>query len=174
MATEYDFDVVRIHGTEHAGSFEVSSDLLGSGWVGGTWIKYQRMESWRDGNEIRWKRVVETAGPEDPMHFILRASYEGTDQYTGRYPGKTGVVVCCDYGMYLFKYYETVNKQERDHPGTGAALTYTLNTNVYVSDRGLITSEREAGVSSRGIGLVIGVPDDNIGYLGVDVLIGPW
>lgn len=172
--TSYDFDVIRVQGMEEYGPYEMSDDMKTSGWVGGTWIRFKTMRSWRDGESIRWKRVVEKCTDTDPMMFALRASYEGTDRYTGRYPGKTGEVTCCNYGQFLFKYYETVDKAERHNPGTGSALTYTLNSNVWVSDRGLLTSEKESGVNSRGVGLIVGLPADNENYLGVEVLIGPW
>jgi hypothetical protein len=37
-----------------------------------------------------------------------------------------------------------------------------------------LTSEQEAGVNSRGVGLCTGLPADNENYLGCEVLIGPW
>ncbi len=173
--TAYDFDVVRLTGVEEYGPYEASEVMKQSGWVGGQWIRFKRMVSRRDGSSIRWlERTVEPCTDLDPMMFILRASYEGTDQYTGRYPQKTGVVTCCNYGQFLFKYYETVNKAERDNPGTGAPLTYTLNSNLWVSDRGLLTSEKESGILSRAVGLCAALPEDNEGYLGCEVLIGPW
>lgn len=170
--TSYDFDVVRMQGVEEYGSYEVSQTLKDTGWVGGQWVRFKEMKSFRDGNSIRWTRIVEPCDDTNPMMFLLRASYEGTDQYTGRYPGKTGEMTCCNYGQYLFKYFETVNKAERTNPGTGSPLVYTLNINLYVSNRGLITSEKETA-SSRGIGLCVGIPSDNEGYLGCEVLIGP-
>jgi hypothetical protein len=174
MSNAYDFDVIRIVGDEHLGAYEVTDAMKQSGWVGGTWIRIQQIRSWKEGESIRWKRYVETAGPEDPVLFILRASYEGTDRYTAKYPQRTGEVTCCDYGQFLFKYYETVDLAERTNPGTGSALTYTLNSNLYVSNRGLLTSEAETGATARGVGLCIGLPADNNSYLGCEVLIGPW
>jgi len=170
----YDFDVVRVIATEHMGAFEVTDAMKASGWVGGKWVKYHTMQSWADANEIRWKRVVTPAGPEDPMCFVLRASYEGTDHFTGHYPQKTGIVTCCLYGQYLFKYFETDNLAERTVPGSGSPLVYTLNTNLFVSSNGLLTSEKESGINSRGVGFCVGLPADNNGYLGAEILIGPW
>ena len=168
----YDFDVVRILGEELLGAYEVSSDLKSSGWVGGLWVRYQSVRSWRDGSSIRWVRILEKAEPDDPMYFLLRGSYEGTDQYTGRYPGKTGIVVASVYGQYLFKYYETNNLAERTVPGSGAPLVYYLNANLYVSSNGLLTSEAEV-VNARPVGMCVGLPADNNNYLGCEVLIGP-
>jgi len=175
MAGSYDFDVIRVIATEHMGAYEVTDALMASGWVGGTWMKYETMRSYPDANEIRWKRIVTSAGPENPMAFVLRASYEATDHFTSRNPQKTGIVTCCNYGQYLFKYFETKDLAERTTPGTGSLLTYTLNANLYVSSNGLLTSEREAGpANTRGVGLCCGLPVDNNNYIGCEVLIGPW
>lgn len=171
----YDFDVIRIVGSELLGSYEPSDAMRRDGWVGGQWVKYQTVTSRTEGNSIIWTRIVEPAGPDDPMLFVLRGSYEGTDQLTGRYPQRapTGVT-CCVYGQYLFKHFEVNNKAERDTPGAGAALTYSLNTNLYVSDRGLLTSEAETGATARAVGLCCALPADNNNYLGCEVLLGPW
>lgn len=174
MVTAYDFDVVRITGVEEYGPYEVIDTMKQTGWVGGIWVRFNRVTSVYEPPSTRWKRYVEPAGPEDCMMMILRASYEGTDQYTGRYPGKTGEVTCCNYGQFLCKYYETVDLAERNNPGAGSPLVYTLNSNLFVSNRGLLTSEKEAGATTRGVGLCVALPVDNQSYLGVEVLIGPW
>lgn len=174
MATAYDFDVVRVTGLEEYGPYEVVDSMKQTGWVGGLWVKLNSVTSYFDPPSIRWKRLVEPAGPEDCMMMVLRASYEGTDRFTGRYPQKTGEVTTCNYGQFLCKYYEVYDLAERTHPGTGSALVYTLNSNLFVSNRGLLTSEKEAGATSRGVGMCVGLPADNQGYLGVEILIGPW
>ena len=173
MPTEFDFDVLRITGDEHYGSYEVTTAMKQSGWVGGQWIRFNSLRSVLKANSIIWSRLVEPYNDQDPMMFILRASYEGTDHYTARYPGKTGEVTCCNYGQHLFKYFERNDLAERTNPGTGAPLVYNLNINLYVSNRGLLTSERESGWDSRGVGLCMGLPADNNNYLGCEVLIGP-
>lgn len=172
--TEYDFDVVRVQGMEEYGPYEVSEDLKRTGWVGGVWARYKTVTSRYDPPSIRWKRIIEVAGPTDAMFMILRGSYEATDRYTSRYPLKTGEVTTCNYGQFLCKYYEKYDLAERTTPGSGSALTYSLNQNLFVSDRGFLTNEAEAGVLSRGVGMCVALPGDNQGYLGLEILIGPW
>ena len=165
----YDFDVVRISSGELYGPYKVSSTMLSTGWVGGTWCKYDTAISFRDGSAIRVDRTLGVGGPMTAIGFILRASYEETDQYTSFYPGKTGVVTVCQTGHYLFKYFETLDLAERTTPGSGSALVYSLNQNLYVSSNGLLTNEIETA-SARVIGYCSGVPADNDNYLGADVL----
>lgn len=172
MATEFDFDVVRVQGIEEYGPYEVADSMKQSGWVGGQWIRFQKVSAIFDPPSIRWQRIVEPSGSTDCMMMLLRASYEATDQYTSRYPGKTGEVTCVNYGQYLCKYFEKQDLAERTTPGSGSALTYTLNSNLYVSNRGLLTSEKEVS-DARGVGMCVGLPADCQGYLGVEILIGP-
>jgi hypothetical protein len=46
-------------------------------------------------------------------------------------------------GYHKFYVFETEDLAERTNPGTGAALTYTSGDLLYVSNRGLLTSEKE-------------------------------
>ena len=174
--TSFDFDVVEITpNKEKLGTFEACESMKNEGWVGGLFVRIQRIQSWRDGSATRWKRIIEPCGDQDPLYFVLRASYEETDHYTAQYPQKTGVIICCVYGQFLFKYYETLNKAERHNPGSGAPLVYELNMSLFVSENGLLTPEKESpGILSRGVGICIGLPEDNLGYVGCEVLVGPW
>lgn len=162
----YDHDVVQLFGAEYYYPCEPDSVLMGAGWVGGQWIRMQRMTTYPDGNEIRVRRVVEKALPDDPSFFLLRGSLEGTDQYTSFYPGRTGIATIGVYGQYLFKYYETLDLAERTVPGSGSTLVYVMNQDLYVSSNGLLTNEDETG-TARTVGVLIGLPSDNNGYLGV-------
>ena len=168
----FDFDVVRLQGIEEYGAFEASPEMQATGWNGGLWIRYKRVRAWRDGSSIRVSRIVEPCDHSDPMMFILRGSYEPMDQYTSHYPQKTPGVTCCLYGQFLFKYYEKFNLAERTVPGSGAPLAYHLNDDIWVSDNGLLTSEKEYP-NSRSIGHIVAEPADNDDYVGVEVLIGP-
>jgi len=47
-------------------------------------------------------------------------------------------------GYHKFYVFEVNNLAERTNPGTGAALTYTVGTKLYVSNRGRLTSEQES------------------------------
>lgn len=169
MASPYDFDVVRVEHDGPFGPYEVDDSLKASGWNGGLWVRYVQMESYPDANNIRWVRKVGLAGPDTAVAFILRGSYEATDQYTSFYPKKTGVVSVCNLGQYLFKYYEVDDLAERTNPGTGSALVYTLNCGLYVSSNAKLTSEKETP-TARIIGFCSGVPADNNNYLGGTIL----
>jgi len=46
-------------------------------------------------------------------------------------------------GFFKFYVFEVYNKQERHNPGTGAALVYNPGDKLYVSENGLLTSEKE-------------------------------
>ena len=48
-------------------------------------------------------------------------------------------------GYHKFYVFETNNLAERTTPGTGAALTYSPGDKLYVSNRGLLTNEKETG-----------------------------
>jgi len=48
-------------------------------------------------------------------------------------------------GYHKFYVFETNNLAERTTTGTGAALTYSPGDRLYVSNRGLLTSEQESG-----------------------------
>lgn len=57
-------------------------------------------------------------------------------------------------GMYKIYCYETLNKLERNAPGTGAALVYQPGDFLYVSENGLFTKEQETvnhGYSGYGV-----------------------
>ncbi len=57
-------------------------------------------------------------------------------------------------GLFKFYMFETLNLAERTTPGTGLALVYAPNQNVYVSDRGRMTNEKEQ-LNSTWTGYVI-------------------
>lgn len=58
------------------------------------------------------------------------------------------IVAMCIPNEGTFKVYvfETLNLAERTNPGTGAPLTYPPGAKLYVSDRGLFTSEKEGAL----------------------------
>jgi len=58
-------------------------------------------------------------------------------------------------GYHKCYVFETENLAERTVPGTGAALTYQSGEKLYVSNRGLLTSEQES-VSHMWTGYVVG------------------
>lgn len=58
-------------------------------------------------------------------------------------------------GYHQFYVFETENLAERTTPGSGSALTYTPGDKLYVSNRGLFTSEQESG-SHVWTGYVVG------------------
>lgn len=162
----FDLDVIKIFGAEYYYPCEVGQDLMDSGWVGGMWVKFTGMTTVADTNSYRIRRFVEKSTPDHPVFFMLRASYEPVDQYTGIYPGKTGIVTCGVYGQYLFKHFETMDLAERTTPGSGAPLTYSVNGDLYVSNNGLLTTEAET-VNARTVGICIGLPAVNNNYLPV-------
>ena len=47
-------------------------------------------------------------------------------------------------GYHKFYVFETEDLAERTNPGTGAALTYVSGDKLFVSNRGLLTSEKES------------------------------
>lgn len=49
-------------------------------------------------------------------------------------------------GYHKFYVFETEDLAERTTPGTGASLTYTSGDMLYVSNRGLLTSEKESSL----------------------------
>ena len=166
----YDFDVVELYlPNNHMGAIEASTTLKNIGWVGGLWVRYAVVSSLQDGNSIRIKRTVEQAGPNTPVGFMLRGSYEASVKFTGRNPGETGTTTVASAGQFLFKYYETMNLAERTMPGTGSSLIYQLNESLYVSSNGLLTNENETG-TARSVALCSGLPIDNNYYLGADIL----
>jgi len=162
----FDFDVIHLFGAEYMYPCEVDENLKASGWNGGVWVQFKQTTTICDGSGLRIRRTVERATPDHPVFFINRGSLEATDQYTGIYPGKTGIVTCGVYGQFLFKYFETVNLAERTVPGSGTTLIYTMNCDLYVSNRGLLTTEAET-LTARTVGVTIGIPADNNNYLGV-------
>jgi hypothetical protein len=163
----FDMDVIKLFGAEYYYPCEVDQAMKDTGWVGGQWVKFTGMTTVADGgNNYRIRRYVEKSDPDHPVFFMLRGSYEAIDQYTGIYPGRTGVVSCGVYGQYLFKYYETDDLAERTTPGTGSPLVYSVNGDLYVSDRGLLTTEAETA-NARTVGICIGLPADNNNYLPV-------
>lgn len=166
----YELDVVATDGNpgNKLGAFTVTDALQASGWNGGLFVQYYAMKSVLDGSSMRWMRVMGPALPDTVFGFLLRGSYEPADQFTGIYPGRTGVITVCNHGEFLFKYYEIVNLAERTNPGTGGPLTYALNQTLYCSNRGLLTSENETGVA-RAIAVCSGLPADNENYLGAYV-----
>jgi hypothetical protein len=152
----YNFDVVQLYDPANfMGGMEVTDAMKDTGWFGGLWVKYAYSKSWQDANNIRVKRTVEKATPNSPIGFIVRGSLEGSDQFTGQYPGRTGVISVCNQGQFLFRFFEN--------------LTYTLNQNLYVSSNGILTNIDETGIA-RVVALCSGLPADNNGYLAADVL----
>jgi len=162
----YDFDVVKIFGAEYYYPCEPVSALQRTGWVGGLWVRMNRMITRQDANSIRVTRLVEAAHPNDPAFFFRWGSNEPCDLHTSFSPGTTGVATIGVYGQFLFKYYETLDLAERTLPGSGGSLVYSMNQDLYVSSNGLLTSENETGVA-RTVGVLIGLPVDNNNYLGV-------
>ena len=66
----------------------------------------------------------------------------------------TRIATFVNYGSHLFKYHEND--------------VFVLNQTVYVSSSGLLTNVSVPG--DRPVGIVMGLPADNAGYLGVDVI----
>jgi len=163
----YSLHVIKIFGNEYYTPATADSALQATGWVGGKWVRFKSLVTSQDAENIRViERVVEICGPDDPVFFLRYGNCEPVDQYTSLNPGQTGVVTCGVYGQFLFKYYETLNKAERNVPGSGASLVYVMNSDLYVSENGLLTSEKET-VNARSVGICIGLPATNSNYLGV-------
>jgi len=166
----YNFDVVQLYEAANPmGANEVSTTMKNVGWNGGLWVCYTSMTSYSDAGNIRVRRAVDKASPNNPIGFILRGSQEASDQYTSQWPGRTGVISIFNQGQFLFKYFETLNKAERDIPGSGAPLVYALNQSLFVSSNGLLTNENETG-TARVVAICAGLPAQNNGYMGADVL----
>jgi hypothetical protein len=151
----YDFDVVELNWDFKIGPLEAGPVMKNTGWVGGQWVTLVVATSRQDANSIIVSRKVEKGTDLNSIGFILRGSLEGTDQYTSFNPGVTGAVTLCQQGLFLFKYYENV--------------PYTLNSILYVSPNGLLTSVQTVP-TSRSVGFCVGIPADNNNYLGASIV----
>lgn len=156
------------------------------GWRGGQAVIYT-------GNSVGEKsivkniRVVGMSDGNKVVGFIVRGSdFHPQIQQPGSYdnriseynwssmkPTVTKVVKMIFDGSYIFKVYEKYGFGDRE--STGTALVYALNDFLYVSDRGLLTTEADATASvadPKQVGLVWMVPSADNGYcLGVDLRV---
>lgn len=146
------FDVIRITNMDNLLPVEVDSSL--ESWNGGIFVKYKSVTLTQDADAFKMRRIVDLASPSTVCGFLLRGSYEASDQRTSQNQGTTRIATFVNFGSHLFKYYEADN--------------FVLNQTVYVSANGLLTNVN-AG-SARSVGIVMGLPAVNAGYLGVDVI----
>lgn len=162
-------------------------DTLASngGWRGGQFVVYTA-NSFGAANNFKNVRVVGASDGTAYAGFLLRGSdfhpqvqQPGSfDNRTSEYnysaykPTNTRVVKMCFDGSYVFKIYERYAFGDRTSSGT--PLTYTLNQELYLSDRGYLTTLADATaagiVTPVQVGLVWMVPStDNHSRLGVDI-----
>lgn len=148
----FSFDVIRITNIDNILPVEVDSSL--ATWNGGIFVQYHRVTTVEDASSFKIKRIVKLATPTTVAGFLLRGSYEASDQRTSQNPGMTRIATFVNYGSHLFKYHEND--------------AFVLNQTVYVSSNGLLTNVSAPG--DRPVGIVMGLPVDNAGYLGVDII----
>lgn len=67
-----------------------------------------------------------------------------SDSQLQRMGSRVATLFVAPTGMHKFYVFEVNNLAERTTPGSGAALTYTPGDKLYVSNRGLLTSEQES------------------------------
>jgi len=96
-------------------------------------------------------------GPLDaggPMRF----DSEGLLQRLG---SRIATLIITPTGFHKFYVFETEDLAERTNPGTGAPLTYPVGAPLYVSNRGLLTSEQES-VAHLWTGYVVAKLDEDV------------
>lgn len=72
-----------------------------------------------------------------------------------RFGSRIATLVIPPTGYHKFYVFEVNNLAERTTPGSGAALTYASGDKLYVSNRGLLTTEKES-LSHPWTGYVVG------------------
>jgi hypothetical protein len=166
-------------------SVYVNDTLAGSGgWRGGQFVMYTS-NTFGAGNNFKNVRVVGASDGTAYAGVLIRGSdFHPQVQKPGSFdlrnteynfsslkPTNTRVVKMAFDGSYIFKVYEKYAFGDRTG---GTALTYTLNQDVYVSDRGYVTTYADALASGIGTPVSCGsvwmVPsEDNHYRLGVDI-----
>jgi hypothetical protein len=146
------FDVLRLTNMDNLLPVKVDASL--PTWNGGTFVQYQKVTTVQDAEAFRVDRYVSLGSPTTVVGFLLRGSYEASDQRTSQNPGITRIATFVNFGSHLFKYYEPD--------------IFVLNQTVYCSVNGLLTNVDAGG--ARAVGVVMGLPADNAGYLGADIL----
>ena len=159
----------------------VDDTLASDKWVGGQFVMY----SSNTFGGVKNVRVVSKSDGNTVSGFLLRASERhpastsatGQPTYLNEYnfssyqPSQTRMATMSLEGSAIFKYYEKYSFGDRTP--TGTALVYTQGMDLYVSDRGLLTTKADALAAGIAIPVRAGsawlVPSaDNDYRLGLD------
>lgn len=142
---------------------KVDTELLQTGWYGGLWVT------------VTGNRIVSKANKNNRTGFLLWG-HKLKDLEAKRYKYNEGhievpwqyenvavrafgqAVMVCDSGEFDF------NSNVYD-----STLIYNYMDKLYVNDNGILTNVNNG---SEDVGVVIGTPQDNNGWLGVILAIG--
>ena len=132
----------------------VDDSLSSNGWRGGQWVQYSTntVDTFKNVRGVTVSAGIYVAG------FLLRGSdfhpvgsqRPGTNARDARLteynwssykPTNTRWVTMCIDGSYLFKMYERYAFPNRT---SGTELVYTLSQDLYISERGLLTTYADA------------------------------
>jgi len=134
---------------------------LANGWNAGMWAKmYGNMQ-------------VDLSTGNPVTGFLLKPSEDKTDgetYMTSMAPAQNVVTLCFGGWICLFKYFEVNNAAERATPGSGAALSYSLDCPLYVSNRGYLTCELENS-NNRQVGQLLNLPQNTVADDGTQRLL---
>ena len=133
----------------------VDAALSASTWRGGLWVMYSANTFGTPPSQFKNIRVVSQSTGDYAVGFIMRPSEfhpqvqtPGSPNlrvseynFSSYQPTKTSAVTMMLDGSFIFKMYEQYAFPNRT---SGTALTYNLNDDVYVSERGYITTYADA------------------------------
>lgn len=144
---------------------KVHPDLIESGWDGGTVVKWV--------HDPHGDFMVGRCGPTDnPSGFLLWGSNEDADQFismTEQQP-KIGYAVMF-FGDVVFRTrtYERYTQASRNGPGPLVELPYIVGEELYISENGKLTSEKEHP-DAEAYGLLATAPTEKTKfYIGVQL-----